>query len=349
MNSASDDSWAVDLVLQLLKTLISLSNDCETSVMRIICCEVGVESVSSSFFLDWILSFLYVLFQMREKDSLFISTASEKSVNSDDDVSSSKKRVISDVVILLLSLLINIAEVSIPSDFSSSEGSSSILFVDSVKEYDVIKSLRNYPLFRKILSQLLINDTKEKPETNGEFPGDGDENEHYRSHDTSLISFLLDRILKESSCFMNDLVSSDHCFAPINNRRSVKQRENSSGEPLGKVEESNTSSDREDVIPVEELYVSSYLVLFLNTLVFGKMVSSRTSPLDNGSNSAPHIWRTVSVLSLNVMSRLPNKNYWLFVRILKAFLALQGEVRKTLFVSDVLFFLHFLLVRCFEF
>jgi hypothetical protein len=352
ISSGLNDSWTIDLVIQLLKTLISVSNDCATSIARIILNEEEDENECFCS-LDWILSFLYVLFQMKEQ--LFPSCLSviEDESNIKDEFSASllaKKRVISDVIILLLSLLINISELAIPSTFSSSiESSSSLHFIDSVVEYDVEKSLRNYPLLQKICSQLMITKKKVKENAveNDKLPEDSEkeEMEEKSVQDTSLVNFLLDRILKESACFIRDLVSSDHCFASGDERNGVMSFENGSKEILMKeVNEKSDGGTHEDIIPIEELYISSYLVLFLNTLIFGKLISSTSSSsLDSRGNVARHICPTVSVLSFHVMSQLPNKSYWLFIRILKAFLALQGEVRSIRLMSVILdFFLHFL-------
>jgi CBS domain containing-hemolysin-like protein len=77
-------------------------------------------------------------------------------------------------------------------------------------------------------------------------------------------------------------------------------------------------TDAPEEVPVDEIITSAYLVLLVHAIVFGEITGDQVSK--------PYMLPKMNALACFVCSRLPKNNFWLFIRVLKAFLALQGGV-----------------------
>ena len=91
--------------------------------------------------------------------------------------------------------------------------------------------------------------------------------------------------------------------------------------------EVNASVEMQEQLPVAELILGAHVVLLLHTIVYSKHtdanVESRNNDIDNHD------------IEERIRTALPRQSWWLGIRILKAFLALQGQSGLLLLESAV--------------
>jgi len=134
------------------------------------------------------------------------------------------------------------------------------------------------------------------------------------THDRTLVELLVEIVLLETVDFIEDIKRTDEAM----NSRQEGELVGSEGlsrrvyDVTASPPPSQKSSDEEresDALPVAALIVASYASLLLHTVVSG------TFPTHSGSMEC-----------VPLIARLPRGSWWLCIRILKAFLALQGQV-----------------------
>lgn len=124
---------------------------------------------------------------------------------------------------------------------------------------------------------------------------------------SSLVELLIEIVLLETADFIEDIDRTDEA---INLPREVgaeglsRRVSDASASPPSQ-KSSDEVQQESDALPVAALIVASYASLLLHTVV---SASPSRSPME---------W---------VRSRLPRGSWWLCIRVLKAFLALQGQV-----------------------
>lgn len=126
---------------------------------------------------------------------------------------------------------------------------------------------------------------------------------------SSLTELLIEIVLLETADFIEDINRTDEA---MNQPREVgaeglsrRVSDASTSSPLSSQKSSDGDKRESDALPVAALILSSYASLLLHTVV-------SACP----SRSAMEC----------VRSRLPRGTWWLCIRVLKAFLALQGQV-----------------------
>lgn len=122
----------------------------------------------------------------------------------------------------------------------------------------------------------------------------------------SMVNFFVDVLLAESEIFIEDLVATDEKLARNDGMLSSSSQ--------------NDSCDED--VPVAELIFTAHLCLMLHTCLFGKISSDKTGVV---KPSGGYVLNSAKV-SQSILSRLPRKSWWLCIRILKGYLALQGQV-----------------------
>jgi hypothetical protein len=172
------------------------------------------------------------------------------------------------------------------------------------------------------------------------------------------LPFLLVEILKvEAADFISDLHATDQAInqeqehAQLSGRRphpADGSGESSGASPAAAALRSTdaklartpdaASNVGAVALPVAELIIAAHTVILIHTLVtsgkeFGSCsCSSKMPELQEKSTSEARVMYEPSnsnhhTLVLSLRSQLPRNSWWLCVRILKAFLALQGQVR----------------------
>jgi hypothetical protein len=91
----------------------------------------------------------------------------------------------------------------------------------------------------------------------------------------------------------------------------------------------SVSGDMQEQLPVAELILGAHIVLLLHTIVY-----SRHNNSDNDDKSAENDIDEHDIEE-RIRTALPRKSWWLGIRILKAFLALQGQTGLLLLESAV--------------
>jgi len=126
---------------------------------------------------------------------------------------------------------------------------------------------------------------------------------------SSLTELLIEIVLLETADFIEDINRTDEA---MNQPREVgaeglsrRVSDASTSSPLSSQKSSDRDKRESDALPVAALILSSYASLLLHTVV----------------SSCP----SRSAMEC-VRSRLPRGTWWLCIRVLKAFLALQGQV-----------------------
>lgn len=125
---------------------------------------------------------------------------------------------------------------------------------------------------------------------------------------SSLTELLIEIVLLETADFIDDINRTDEA---MNQPREVgaeglsRRVSDASTSPPPSQKSSDEDKRESDALPVAALIVASYASLLLHTVV-------SASPSHNAMEC--------------VRSRLPRGSWWLCIRVLKAFLALQGQV-----------------------
>ena len=118
-------------------------------------------------------------------------------------------------------------------------------------------------------------------------------------------------LMRESKVFLADLEASDAAL-------------------LGQGWMEEGERDTEDV-PVAEIVLSAHLSLLLHTVVYGRLATghrgARKQDVGIGpiGTLSPEAAAEAIMLSDHVRASLPRRSWWLCVRVLKAYLALQGQ------------------------
>jgi hypothetical protein len=135
------------------------------------------------------------------------------------------------------------------------------------------------------------------------------------SSDSSLdwMKYLIIQLFRESNHFMNDLEATDHEF-------QTKGENGNDPEPLrikdaDHVNANNSSTaENNGNIPLAEIILSAHMVLLLTTLIMAYFAYAQT--MTHEQSRLYEEWKQL----------FPRQSWWLCIRILKAYLALQGQV-----------------------
>lgn len=139
--------------------------------------------------------------------------------------------------------------------------------------------------------------------------------------DTSFdwMHYLITQLLHESNHFMKDLEATDHEFqsqSELGNEESQRppriQNDDKTTIPTTAAGESTTTITNGD-IPLAEIILSAHMVLLLTTLIMTYFAYSQQTMNQQQTYDA---WKRL----------FPRESWWLCIRILKAYLALQGQV-----------------------
>ena len=134
-------------------------------------------------------------------------------------------------------------------------------------------------------------------------------------HSKSMIQYFVELLLMESSVFLGDLIATDEAIQQNNYKTDPKRIENSQQKLL-------LAGD--DEVPISELIFSSHLCLMMYTFIFGKLSTDKDSGMVKASGG---LRKSKAIEMVNyVTTCLPRKSWWLCIRILKGYLALQGQV-----------------------
>jgi len=115
----------------------------------------------------------------------------------------------------------------------------------------------------------------------------------------TFVDFLVSMLLKESLVLLKDFAETDKSMIKLSNIS---------------VETANIATPAHaDRLPVSEIIISAHICLLLVAIVFQREEGQGISTDD---------------LKAAVKAELPRCSWWLPVRVLKAFLALQGQVRS---------------------
>lgn len=169
---------------------------------------------------------------------------------------------------------------------------------------------------------------------------------------SDLLQLLIDLIRVETQDFLQDLVDTDEAL----NRSGDEGRPPLLLKESGETEEGPKGPSKNEEVPIAELILSSHAVLLLHTLTVvvmeqeqqqsdsantsavvavgtrGKTLSRSNSTTaaaaekNNGSSEVAY-----EFVLTDVRPRLPRSSWWLCIRILKAFMALQLQVFQWLF------------------
>jgi UDP-N-acetylglucosamine pyrophosphorylase len=191
------------------------------------------------------------------------------------------------MALLQISFLINVIEVIC----SSKDGRLQSAFSTWLQSYEVFHSLESNPV---LLSLLPSSETKKD--------------------ELRVASLLLKFIFLETNVFVSDLFT----YELDSNKSKNEEDQTEKLLPDKAKQKQNTASNEEDAIPVTEILISAHLILLLHTIIFGKITKNQIAN--------PSLLPKMNPLASYVCDNLPKRTFWLFVRVLKAFLALQGQV-----------------------
>jgi UDP-N-acetylglucosamine pyrophosphorylase len=191
------------------------------------------------------------------------------------------------MALLQISFLINVIEVIC----SSKDGRLQSAFSTWLQSYEVFHSLESNPV---LLSLLPSSETKKD--------------------ELRVASLLLKFIFLETNVFVSDLFT----YELDSNKSKNEEDQTEKVLPDKAKQKQNTASNEEDAIPVTEILISAHLILLLHTIIFGKITKNQIAN--------PSLLPKMNPLASYVCDNLPKRTFWLFVRVLKAFLALQGQV-----------------------
>ena len=187
-------------------------------------------------------------------------------------------------------------------------------FVQWLKDYRVYTALNLFPSLEKSLPepQNYLLPSPSSPSSSQSLE---------RISELPVPFYLLQTILLETRVFYDDLIKYDLKTGPA---RGLLESDNVHA--VGK-------NEGEDV-PVSEIMTSSHLILLLHTLMFGKVTKdqlialhpSRQRLTSSSQQAAPATLPPLTPLAFSICDRLPQQSFWLFLRVLKAQLALQGQV-----------------------
>ena len=165
---------------------------------------------------------------------------------------------------------------------------------------------------------------------------------------TDLYQYLVDLIAEETHDFLQDFVDTDEAVG--NTAAPGSKPLLTAGPEVG----SSSSTNKNDDVPIAELILASHAVLLLHTLtivtlndpadpdtgrIAGRESGKGKALSRNGSTSSALIpSKTVKEIKedevsyefvvYDVRARLPRHSWWLGIRILKAFMALQLQVSQ---------------------
>ena len=147
------------------------------------------------------------------------------------------------------------------------------------------------------------------------------QSELYRSG--HVVDLVLEVMLNESKHFMPDLVDSDDQFQDNRNHHGILP--------------TNDHVSGSDELPIAELLLASHASLLLHTLMFRKLIREEIIGTDDydrsyrrsakqSRNDFYKNFPVASDIAYYICSKLPRKSFWLMIRLLKAYIALQGQV-----------------------
>lgn len=185
------------------------------------------------------------------------------------------------------------------------------LLINIIEEVNNLQSLTKHYFFGELSSWLKKFDIINALQT---FPSLGNHlsDELWPKKTCSIYSLVVGLILCETDFFMNDLLAYELESEPV-------------GRPKEKTKDFNATQNEE--VAVCEILTSAHLILLLRVLIFGKFTKTELLKLpEPHSNRFQDELLYPSLLSL-VANQLPHNDFWLFLRVLKAHIALQGQVR----------------------
>jgi hypothetical protein len=198
------------------------------------------------------------------------------------------------MALLQISFLINVIEVVC----SSKDGRLQSAFSTWLQSYEVFHSLESHPVLLGLL------------------PSSVTKKENLR-----VASLLLKFIFLETNVFVSDLFTYELDSNKSKNEEEQPEKlfpDKTKQKQIAATTTTITASNEEDAVPVTEILISAHLILLLHTIIFGKITKNQTAN--------PSLLPKMNPLASYVCDNLPKRTFWLFVRVLKAFLALQGQV-----------------------
>lgn len=148
--------------------------------------------------------------------------------------------------------------------------------------------------------------------------------------------WIVKLILQETDFFIRDLLSFD-----------LKTKPKIADTPIVSFPRQLEEMNQEEV-PVCEILTSAHLILLLSALIFGKFTNVDLLELSRQPEIKERAQKQDGTMKLlcDVVNLLPRKSFWLVTRVLKAHIALQGQVtiytttesKLLTFVADTLLY-----------
>jgi len=160
-----------------------------------------------------------------------------------------------------------------------------------------------------------------------------DHEDNDRDEDVTInwMEYLLIQLISQSNSFLQDLETTDHQFQHDHHNHHHSKNGSVNGDDKANEEEVIATGEGGQ-LPLAEIILSAHLILLFTTLMNTFLLCTPTTHSTTNSttsSSQQQVFYTAlekQRLYIQWRNKLPRQSWWLGIRILKAYLALQGQV-----------------------